>query len=292
MLSLYTSSLSSRLEYPTTHSTSPLGCLKSTCTLRLPPNAAPHPCRFFYLCYWQHHLSSPQLPNPGVITDSSFLHTPHPICQQILLALSSKSKYKWIISHTSTATIPVQTTFTSCLKYWNSFWSTLAFTLFLYCLFSIQQPEWPFWKWEVRLCYCSTQNPPVPPHFTWSRKALHSRCFSNFITKPLSLTHSSSFHTGFTSLLVLEQATYLSVPQLLHWLVLLPGTLFPSYLHGFSLNSFKTVQVTLSFVFKSCIKLQIVTFSLLQSFLYPQMPNLNNPLKLFLTALSISSYTI
>lgn len=84
-------------------------------------------------CPWNFSISvndnticqSLQLQSLEIIIDSSSLHTQHPIWKQILLALSSKSKYKLIMFHDSTTTTPVQITITSCLEYWNSFWSTV-----------------------------------------------------------------------------------------------------------------------------------------------------------------------
>lgn len=96
----------------------------STCTPQLPPKVASTSV-FFNSVKDNTICPSPQLQNFGDIIDSSFLHTLYPIWQQILLALSSKSKDKWITSHDSPATTPVQITITSCLEYWNSFWSTL-----------------------------------------------------------------------------------------------------------------------------------------------------------------------
>lgn len=125
-------------------------------------------------CPWNFSISvndnticqSPQLQSLGVIIDSSSLHTQHPMWQQILLALSSKSKYKLIISHDSTATTPVQITITSCLEYWNSFWSTVPCFYPIFLLYSQHSSQSVLFKISQVMSLLHSKSPNASPFYS------------------------------------------------------------------------------------------------------------------------------
>ena len=197
----------------------------------------------------------------------------HLTWQQILLSLPSKSKHKWIISQDSTATTPSQITVASCLEYWSSFWSSLPcfYLVLLPFILNTTAVKSGHVTPPLKTLQCFPISFKVgPKDFAAPYTALHvlhSCCLSNFIAKLLSLSHSCSSNTGFTSLLVVNMLDTFLPPSLC--------TVCSSiYLHGFPLTSFKTLlKWHCLLVFKPWLKLQIATHSLLQSFPYPQPLN-------------------
>lgn len=162
----------------------------------------------------------------------------HLTWQQILLSLPSKSKHKWIISQDSTATTPDKS---PQLPAWSTEVASevlfFAFTLFCYRSFSTQQLLGQVMsllhsKPSNASPFHSKQDPKTAAPYT-ALHVLHSCCLSNF-AKLLSLSHSCSSNTGFTSLLVLNMLdTFLTQS-------LCTGC-SSIYLHGFPLTSFKTL---------------------------------------------------
>lgn len=152
----------------------------------------PCPCNFSISVNDNTICQSPQLQSLGVIIDSSSLHTQHPIWQQILLALYSKSKYKLIMSHDSTATTPDQITITSCLEYRNSFWSTIPRFYPIPLLYSQHSSQSDLFKISQVMSLLHSKSPNASPfHSKQDPKTLqHPKKLYLFWTLVVPLTSS------------------------------------------------------------------------------------------------------